>query len=202
MAWDIIPNETVIEKTAKALTGNGIKVIVVENGQKAKEKALALIQKNASVMTATSTTSDQIGLSKAIDESENFVSLRKKITSLPEHEQRAQERRINSAPDYVIGSVHAITQDGHVLIASNSGSQLPSYVYSAKNVIWVAGAQKIVKNTEEGIKRIYEYTLKLETERMKKAYGIPSNVSKILIINKEVFKDRITLILIKEVLGF
>lgn len=202
MKWDTVPQDSIIEKTAKALSENGIKTIVVENGKQAKEKALELIPKRSQVMTATSTTADQIGLSKAIDESGNYDSTRKKIMALPQSEMRTQARRINSAVDYVLGSVHAVTQDGHVIIASNSGSQLSPYVYSAAHVVWVVGAQKIVKNVDEGIKRIYEYTFKLEDERMRKAYGMGSGVSKILIINKEITPDRITMILVKEKLGF
>lgn len=101
-----------------------------------------------------------------------------------------------------MGSVHAVTQDGHILIASNSGSQLPAYAYSAAHVIWVVGTQKIVKNIEEGMKRIYEYCLPLEDARAQKAYGVGSAVNKLLIVNVEKVPGRITIILVKEKLGF
>ena len=52
------------------------------------------------------------------------------------------------------------------------------------------------------MKRIYEHTLPLENERALKVYGVSSNVSKILIINKETKPKRITIILVKEKLGF
>ncbi len=202
MTWDILADDAVIEKTKKALEANGIKVIIAENGQEAKEKALSLIKKGATVMTATSTTAQQIGLDSAIDESANFESLRKKIMALPQSKQRTQARRINSAPDYVVGSVHAVTQDGKVIIASNSGSQLAPYVFSASHVIWVVGGQKIVKNLDEAMKRIDEHAFKLEDERMMQAYGMHSAVRKLLIVNSEVMPERITMILIKEKLGF
>lgn len=202
MTYDIIPTNETIEQTKKTLEANGIQVIVVESGKQAKEKAMTLIQKGATVMTATSTTAQQIGLDEAIDESTDFESLRKKIMALPESEQRAQARRINSAPDYVVGSVHAVTEDGKVVIASNSGSQLAPYAFSAAKVIWIVGAQKIVKNLDEAMKRIEEYTFKLEDERMIQAYGMHSGIRKLLIINSEVVPDRVTMILVKENLGF
>ncbi|MBI2052000.1 lactate utilization protein [Candidatus Roizmanbacteria bacterium] len=202
MAWDKLPEDSVIKETEKALNENGIKAIVVEDGEEAKKKVLELIPKGSQVMTATSTTVDQINLSKTIDEGEDYDSTRKKIMSKDQSEMRTRLRRINAAVDYVVGSVHAVTEDGKVLVASNSGSQLPSYAFAAEKVVWVVGAQKIVKNVDEGIKRIYEYTLKLEDERMQKAYGMGSGVSKLLIINKEINPDRITLILVKEKLGF
>lgn len=122
--------------------------------------------------------------------------------SLPQSEMRTQARRINAAVDYVVGSVHALTEDGHAIIASNSGSQLAAYVFSAAHVIWVIGAQKIVKDDEDGKKRIRDYVLPLENKRMLQAYGMNSNISKVLIVNKEVMPERITVILVKEKLGF
>lgn len=202
MKWDTLADEATIEKTKQALEANGIKVVVVNNGKEAKEKTLTLIQKNSSVMTATSTTAQQIGLDNAIDESSDFESLRKKIMALSQSEQRSQARRINSAPDYVVGSVHAVTQDGKIVVASNSGSQLAPYAFSASKVIWVVGTQKIVKNLDEAMKRIEEYTLKLEDERLMKVYGMHSAIRKLLIINSEVMPERITMILVKEKLGF
>ena len=202
MTWDKIPTDEIIDKTAKALEGNGIKTIVVASGEKAKEGVLKLIPKGSEVMTATSTTADQIGLSKAIDESGDYASTRKKIMSLPQSEMRTHARRINAAVDYAVGSVHALTEDGHAIIASNSGSQLAAYVFSAAHVIWVVGAQKIVKNDEEGLKRIREHTLPLENQRMQQTYGMDSNISKVLVVNKEIMPDRITVILVKEKLGF
>lgn len=202
MEWNKLPSDKVIEKTAKALNTNGINTVIVDSGQEAKNKVLTLIEKGSSVMTASSTTAQQIGLDSAIDESSEFVSLRKKISLLSESDQRAQARRINSAPDYVIGSVHAITEDGKVVIASNSGSQLAPYAFSAAHVIWVVGAQKVVKNLNDAMKRIEEYTLRLEDERLMKTYGMHSQIRKILIVNSEIMANRITTILIKEVLGF
>ena len=110
--------------------------------------------------------------------------------------------KLGAAPDWVVSSVHAVTEDGHLLIASNTGSQLSAEVYSGGKVIFVVGAQKIVKDNIEGLGRIYEYVLPLEDARAQKAYGIHSNVSKILIINKEIMPERITVILVKEKLGF
>lgn len=96
-----------------------------------------------------------------------------------------------------------MVENGQVLIASNSGSQLPAYVYGAAHIIWVVSTQKIVRDLDDAIKRIYEYALPLESQRVRKAYGMPhSNVSKLLIINREVNVGRLTLIFVKEKLGF
>ena len=112
-------------------------------------------------------------------------------------------QKLGAAPDWVVGSVHAVTQDGHVLIASNTGSQLPAYAYGSGRVIWIVGAQKIVKDIDEGTRRVYEYVLPLESERAKKAYGAPgSAVNKLLVFNREAQPGRVTMIIVNEVLGY
>lgn len=200
MTWSKIPNNKIIEKTAKALSQNGIETIVVENGKAAKEKVLALIPEGSEVTTMTSMTLETTGIASEVNESGRFNPARPKLMDANTDPQEQLHLRV--APEYAIGSVHAVTEDGSLLIASASGSQLPAYAYGAKKVILVVGAQKITKDTVEGIKRIYEYTLPLEDKRALKAYGMHSGVNKLLIINKEFLPNRITLILVKENLGF
>lgn len=178
-------------------------MIIAKNGEDAKKKVLELIPKQAEVMTMSSTTLDTIGITKEINESSQYNSVRNKLFSMDRKTQELEMQKLGSAPEYAVGSVHAVTEDGHVLIASNTGSQLPAYVYGSAHVIWVVGAQKIVKDTDSGIKRIYDYVLPLESERAHKAYGVTgSAVNKLLIINKEATPNRLIIILVKEVLGF
>lgn len=203
MAWDTLADEKQLTRTATSLEANNIKTIIVNTGKEAKEKIFELLPKGSEVMPMTSVTLDAIGVSEALEKSTEYISLRKKLMSMDRKTQGREMQKLGATPDWTIGSAHAITEDGHVLIASNTGSQLPAYAYGAGHVIWVVGTQKIVKNTDEGIKRIYEYTLPLEGERAKKTYGVlGSAVNKLLIINKEVMPGRITLIFVKEKLGF
>jgi L-lactate utilization protein LutC len=203
MAWDKIADDKSIETAAKALTANGFSTFVVENGSAAKQKALELIPKGAEVFTATSMTVDAIGLSKELNESGNFISVRNKMNALDRNTQKKEMAKLGGAPDWVVGSVHALTEDGKAIIASASGSQLPAYSFGAQNVLWIVGAQKIVKDESQGMKRIYEHTLPLESERAKKAYGVPGSfVAKLLTMNKEFAEGRIKIIIVKEVLGY
>ncbi len=198
--WNAVPSDQIIEKTIKNLGANGITAIVVDTNEQAKEKAISFIPKGAEVMDMTSVTLTETGIQKEIAGSGLIAAVKNTLGKLTDAKEK---RRLGAAPDYAIGSVHAVTEEGHVVIASNTGSQLPAYAYGAAHVIWVVGAQKIVKNTDEAMKRIYEYVLPLESERAHKAYGVEkSNVSKLLIVNKEVQPDRIRMILIKEDIGF
>ncbi len=203
MSWNTIPEQSIIEKTIQSLKANGIEAMVVNTGDEAKKKVLELIPEGSEVMTNTSVTADTIGLSESINESGKYSAVKPKLYALDPKTQKREQKKLGAAPDYAVGSVHAVTEDGKVLIASNTGSQLPGYAYGSDHVIWVVGAQKIVKDINDGFKRISDYTLALESERARKAYGTDgSNISKMLIVNKEVTPGRITVIFIKEVLGF
>lgn len=191
-----------IAKTVSALERNGIKTIVVENSGQSKKEALDIIPAGAEVLTATSQTTGIVSLAKEINESGKYDSVRNKLMSMDRNTQAREMAKLGAAPDFVVGSVHAVTEDGQLLIASASGSQLPAEAYSAGKVIFLVGTQKIVKNLQEGLRRIYEYSYPLEDARAQKAYGMRSGVNKILVITKEMNPERITVILIKENLGF
>jgi len=190
-----------IEKTKAALEANGFNVKVVEKLADARAEVEKIIPPKAEVFTATSVTLDKAGLTEELN-SDKYISVRDKFMPLAGDPGKAVEmRRIGSAADYAVGSVHAVTQDGQVVIASASGSQLPSYVYGANHVIWVAGTQKIVSDLDEALDRIENYAFHLEDERALKAYGANSSLNKILIYRKET-KDRVTLILVNKAIGF
>lgn len=202
MKWNEIPSDEVISETSKALEENGIKTIVVNTKEEARKKALELIPEGAEVMNTSSVTIDSISLSGEINESGKYNSVKNKLKSLNRETDSIEMQKLGAAPEYIVGSVHAVTQDGKVIVASNTGSQIPGYSYGSMHVIWIVGAQKITKDLDDGLKRIYDFVLPLESERLKKLYGVPSYVSKLLIINREVNPNRLTMIIVKEKLGF
>lgn len=200
--WETLADEETIEKNVEALKANGIEALIVENGEEARKKVSEIIPEGAEVMTMSSVTLDATGIRELL-ESGNYNSVMKKLMSMDRTTQGLEMQKLGAAPEWSVGSVHAVTEDGKVLIASNSGSQLPAYAYTSSHVIWVVGTQKIVKDVDEGIKRVYEHSLPLESERAKRVYGVPGSfVGKLLIVNRENVTGRITMILVKEKLGF
>lgn len=202
MAWDTLADDATIAKTIEALGKRGITGMVVENGAAAKAKVLELIPQGAWVMHASSVTLETIGLVSEIDESGKYKSVKNQLKAMDRATQRPHMLKLGSAPEWIVGSVHAVTQDGIAIIASNTGSQLPGYAHGAEHVVWVVGAQKIVPNLDEAMKRLYEYVYPLEDQRMRTLYNTGSNVSKLLIFQKEIVPNRVTLIFVKEKLGF
>lgn len=204
--WKTIPADEIIEQVAQNLTKNGFTALVVATAEEAKNKTLEFVPEGSEVLANTSITLEQIGVLDVIDNSGKYNSVRKKVFSLDYQKESDQIRKLRSTQDYALGSVHAITKDGRLVIASNSGSQLPGEVFGAKQVIFVAGAQKIVENTEEAIKRIEEYIVPLESVRARKQYGLPEDwntfPSKVLHYNREVTPNRVHVIIVKEALGY
>ena len=198
-----------INKAKESLIKNGINVLVLENGESAKEKVLEMIPEGAEVMNMSSVTVDSIGLGKEINDSGKYNSVRNKLVEMSRSQgdrgfstDKLSGQKLGAAPEWAIGSVHAVTEDGKVIVVSASGSQLPAYAFGSSHVVWIVGAQKIVKDLNEGMKRIEEYVLPLESERAMKAYGMPSSINKMFILNKEATLNRITMIIVKEKLGF
>lgn len=197
-----LADDAAIQKAIAALAGANIQAQAVANAAEAKAEVLKRIPEGSEVMTMTSMTLEALGLTAVFNESGRYRSVRAALLKMDQKTQGMEMKRLGGAHAYVIGSVHAVTQDGHVLVASATGSQLGAYAYGAASVLWVVGAQKIVPNLDEGMKRLHEYSLPYEDARARKAYGIGSGVNKILIVNKEVVPGRIAMIIVKEKLGY
>ena len=196
-----LPSEQELAATVVALEEHGFSTEVVDGLDAARAAVLARIPEGASVMTNTSVTLDATGLTDAINESGRYESARKKMFALDFQTQAQQMKAIGGQPDYALGSVHAITSDGTLVIASASGSQLASYAWGAASVILVVGAQKLVADTDAARERIYQHSLVLEDGRAQAAYGQHSFVGKIMEIHQEL-PGRIHIVLVREVVGF
>jgi hypothetical protein len=191
-----------IAKAAAALERNGIRSLLAATGADARGLVDSLLADSAEVYNNTSQTLEAIGVADDIERSGRYQPLRLRLYRMDREMQRREMRALAASPDYVVGSAHALTEDGSLLIASASGSQLGPLVSGAGQVILVIGAQKIVGDVGAGMRRIYEYCYPLEDARARRAYGLPSGVNNILIINKAVTPGRVTAIIVKERLGF
>ena len=210
MAVNIAPNkeferlasDAQVERTRQALEGNGIRVLIAEDGEEAKSMFFKLVPDGSEIFLGASVTLEQLGIKDIIDKSGRFDSLRPKIFAMDRATQAREIRKLGGAPDYAAGSVHAVTEQGQVMIASKTGSQLGPYATGAGKVIWVVGAQKLVKDLDEGFRRIYEYSVPREEVHMQQLHHTGTAPNKILIVNGEIRPGRITMIIVKEDLGY
>jgi acyl-CoA hydrolase len=194
--------EASVARTAAALEANGITVIRAENAAEAKQIVLDLIPVGSQVHHGASRSLEASGIAEEIESSGRYESLRPRVLGMDRATQADEIRRLTASPDVMLGSVHAVTETGSLVVASASGSQLGPYASGAGKVIFVVGTQKIVPDLTEALRRIDEYAFPLEDARAQAAYGIHSGVNKVLIINREWAPNRITVVLCDEALGF
>jgi acyl-CoA hydrolase len=197
-----LPDEHALHASVVALEEHGFSVEVVGDLDAARQAVLARIPEGASVMTNTSVTLAETGITDAInDAGGRWESARNKMFALDFASQAQEMKAIGGQPDYALGSVHAVTRDGTLVIASASGSQLASYAWGAANVIFVVGAQKLVPTLEAAHQRIYQHSLPLEDARAQAAYGQHSQVGKILEIHQGL-PCLIRIVLIRQQVGY
>jgi hypothetical protein len=150
------------------LTSRGFLAKIADNRDHARQLALELIPEGAEVHVALSETLSKLGITAEIDESGRYESIRSKLGALDRTSQAKEMRKLGAAPDYILGSAHAVTEGGEIVVGSGSGSQLGAYAYGGGHVILIVGHQKIVRDLDEGLRRLREYSLPREFARMQK----------------------------------
>ena len=189
-----------LERAATALNARNIQTEVVPDGAAARAAVMTLLPEGAEVHVALSETMRELGITEAV-ESGNFRAIRPELKKLDRQTQRREMAKLATAPDYMLGSVHAVTEDGNLVIGSGSGSQLAPYANGAGSLILVAGAQKVVRDIDEGLRRLREYSYPMEDQRMKSA-GAPGTIlAKILLMSWD-SPGRTRLFLVEEPIGF
>ena len=180
---------------------NGFDVSVVADGNAAREEVLGRLSPTDEVLEAHSKTLEDVGLIGAGAPQGRYRRLRPRLQELGRQGLPSEKRRLGASPEVVMGSVQAVTESGELVVASGSGSQLGPYSYGAGRVIWVVGAQKIVRDLAEAIRRVEEYALPWEDARVRKLGGTGSSINKLLVIRGEHQAHRALVVLVARPVG-
>lgn len=205
MDYGKVASKEGIERAVKALERRGFKPVVVANGKEALEYINRTIPKGASVMNGSSVTLEEVGFVDLLKSGKHeWDNLHAAILEEEDSGKRSQLRKYSVVSEYYLGSVHALTEDGEMVIASNTGSQQPHLVFTSPNLILVVGAQKIVPGLPEAFDRLEKYVMPLEDEHMKRLYGVGTALNKTVILHGEsnMTKRFATVILVSEKVGF
>jgi hypothetical protein len=194
-------DEAAIERTAAALRGHGFEVRLVDDGDAARDLVLTLIPEGAEVGEGASITMRQLGLTAIIDESGRYDALRPRTRAMDRATQMREIRKLGAAPDFQLNSVSAVTEDGRLVVASMTGSQLGPIGFGAGRVVLVIGSQKIVPDLDTALRRVEEYSYPLEDANLQEAFGRHSAINKMLIVNAEFVPGRVTVILVRRPVG-
>jgi hypothetical protein len=191
-----------LERAAAALAAHGFTVEILDDAAAARVRIKDLIPAGASVFTGASETLRLAGIEKDINAGGRYDAIRARGQAMNRATQLAEIWRLMSTPDVIVGSVHAVTETGCLVIASASGSQLPGYAGGSLRAIWVVGAQKVVPDLSTALRRVEEHCLPLESDRAMNVYGKPSAINRLLILNAEPQPGRGIVLLLREAIGF
>jgi hypothetical protein len=197
---DPAPEER-LERAAAALTAHGFSTDILDDAAAARTRVKDLIPESASVFTGASETLRLSGIDADINTSGRYDAVKTRSVALDRVRDLDEIWRLISTPDVIVGSVHAVTETGSLVIASASGSQLPGYAGGAARAIWIVGAQKVVPDLDTALRRVEEHCLPLENARAQQVYRQPSAINRLLILNAESRPGRIVLLL-REAIGF
>jgi hypothetical protein len=199
--FDTPASETTLQQVADRIRERNIEVVIVNNGEAARNIVLERLPKGAEVHSGKSKTLQDSGIFDAIQDPEAYQALRHQMLKMDRKTQGKEIRKLIAAPDFMLGSLQAITEDGVLVDVSATGSQIGPYANTAGRVILVVGSQKIVPDLETAFRRIREYVQPWEEAQVRKAINIGTFVGKILIIEREWVNERMTIILVREPIG-
>ncbi len=191
-----------LERAATSLAAHGFTVEILDDAATARSRVKDLIPVGACVFTGASETLRLSGIEEDINASGRYQAVRPRVLAMDRATRADDIRRLLASPDVAVGSVAALTETGSLVIASASGSQLPAYAGGAARAIWIVGAQKVVPDLGTALRRVEEHALPLENARAQVAYGQPSAINRLLILNAEYQRGRGTVLLLREAIGF
>ena len=192
-----------LEQAAAALRSHGFTAEILDDAAAAARIRIQdLIPAGGSVLTGASETLRLSGIDADINTSGRYRAIKPQTLALDRVTAADDIRRLRATPDFVVGSVHAVTVTGSLVAASGTGSQLPAYAGGAAHAIWIAGAQKVVPDLAAALRRVEDHCLPLESARTQEAYGSPSAITRLLILNAELQPGRGTVLLLREAIGF
>ena len=194
-------SEQTLQRVAERIRERNIEVLIVNDGDAARQVVLERLPKGAEVHSAKSKTLKDTGILDAIHDPSHYDALRHRFFKMDRQTQAREIRKLISGPDYMLGSVNAVTEDGVLVAASASASQLGPYASTAGKVILVVDSQKFVPDLETALQRVRDYVLPWEDAQLRKVMNIGSFVGKILIVEREWVDGRITVVLVRQPIG-
>jgi hypothetical protein len=190
-----------LKHAADALGSHNIDVIVVDTADEAKAAVLEMIPEGAEIYSGKSKTLVDVGLYAELFESGRYDSVRARIAEMDRATQGREIRKLVAAPDYIVSSVAALTEDGTLVSASATGSQLGPYAVGAGRVILIVGSQKIVPDLDAAFRRVNEVVFPFENAQVRERLGVDTKLEKVLLTFGEWTPGRTTVVLVREPVG-
>jgi L-lactate utilization protein LutB len=196
------------QKVIKELNKRNIQGFYCETKEEAFKKVLEIIPKSSVVSWGGSATLQEIGLIEALKNGE-YTILDARVGKGAVEMNRIAHEALNA--DYYVMSANAISATGELVCMDGIGNRVAALSYGPKNVIVVAGMNKVEQTLDAAILRAKTEAAPLVVlhydkseissfeELLNKAQGA---CSQLVITTMSTFKDRIKVVLVGESLGF
>jgi LUD domain len=195
-------SEAQLERLAARLRERNFEAVIVNDAAAARKAVLERLPDGSEVHAAKSKTLEDLGLAQELMESDRHDFLRRTYFKMDRNTQAREMRKLVAAPDFMLGSVNAVTEAGQLVEASASGNQMGPYSAASGKLILVVGSQKIVPDLEGAFRRIREYVTPYEDARLREQMGIGTKLARVLILEQDYAPGHTTVILVKEPVGY
>lgn len=159
-----------LETIKEALEENNFEVFIAEDPEDAKRIATEEILPKVNPKTVSwggSLSFVESGLYDAVKSDEKYEVLDTYDKSLSP-EENYERRRQSLLTDLFITGTNAITEDGMLVNLDMIGNRVAGITFGPKNVLIIAGRNKIVGDLDDAIGRIKDYAAPVNTMRLEK----------------------------------
>jgi len=193
-------SEATLEALAERLRARNFEVVILDDGAAAKAEVLARVPEGSQVHTGKSKTLEDIGIFQEFMENEKYDFIRRRTLKMDRKTQLDEMRKAGAAPDIMVNSAHAVTEAGQIVMTSATGSQIGPIAYGAGKLILVIGSQKVVPDLNTALRRIEDYVIPYEEDRLNVAHGV-AKMNRTLILEGDHTPGRTTIILVRQPIG-
>ena len=146
----------------KALEKRGFEAYYIKNEKDVANKVLELIPKTNSVSWGGSMTIDSLHIKLILKE--NGYNLIDRSTGKTKEEQDSLMKQSLLCDTFMMSS-NAITEDGELYNIDGNGNRVAALCYGPKNVLIIAGMNKVVKDIDEAYERVRYYAAPVNAQR-------------------------------------
>lgn len=150
-----MPKNKFYENQAKTIIKNmekrNFEGYYAATADEAREKVLSLMEEGSSIGWGGTMTMEEIGVFDAIRE-RNYTLIDRTAAMTPEERREIYAKTVLA--DYYLMSTNAITLEGELINIDGNGNRVACLMQGPKNVIVVAGMNKVVSDVESGYLRV------------------------------------------------
>ena len=193
-------SEVKLEALAERMRARNFEVVIVDDGAAVKAEVLSRVPEGSQVHSGKSKTLEDAGIFDEFMNNENYDFIRRRTMKMDRNTQLDEMRKAGAAPDIMVNSAHAVTEAGQIVMTSATGSQIGPIASGAGKLILVIGSQKVVPDLDTAFRRIEDYVIPYEEDRLNVAHGV-ARMNRTLILEGDHTPGRTTIVLVRQPIG-